>query len=196
MNEYQILVAFDLATVVGCCDGRIGGEPRLFSWYLDDAGPGRPARLHHLAEFLNRYFQKEPCDGVVYEAPMPVGMIGEPARQRIMLSEANVALARGLIGVLEERCYAHGLQVAPVPVQAARVSVLGWRTNRGGGRVVAKRDGSTRDETTKERVLREVRLLGPTPDNDNEADAYVLWRYACNRENPRLAIASTPLFRE
>lgn len=190
-EQPKIIAAFDLATATGICDGPVGGKPRLFSWFLDDAGDGRPERLFKLATFLRRYFAKEPCDGVVYEAPMPLGMLNShPAkdgdRKGFMLSEANVAFARGAIGVLEMTCAEFKKPVKAVKVQDARKSVLGWATN------VQKRSGVA----TKKRVVDEVKRLGVDAENDNECDAYVAWAYACAQMNPRLAAAYTPLFRE
>jgi hypothetical protein len=180
----MIIAAFDLATVTGVCDGPVGSQPRVFSWFLADEGDTRPARLHSLWAFLTRYLEQERCDGVVYEAPMPLGVIaGKPGREGFKLSEANVSFARGAIGVLEERCYAHGKPVEDVSVQDARESVLGWRTNR------------DKSINTKKRVMRDVKTLGVLFENENEADAYVVWQCACNRQNPRLAVAQTPLFR-
>lgn len=181
----MIILAADLATDTGCCDGVVGiNKPRLWSWYLRDAGESRPARLLMLAGFLRRYFQTQPCDAVVYEAPMPLGMlVSKPGKRGFMMSEANVAFARGAIGVLEMCCEEAGKPVSSGSVQDARQSVLGWRTNRDG------------DVQTKARVKREVALLGIEFDNDNEADAYVMWAYACALQNPRLAAAYTPLFR-
>lgn len=204
----MIIAAFDIATITGVCDGPVGGKPRPWSWYLRDAGDSRPERLHLFSRFVAKYLEQERCDAVVYEAPMPLGVIGQNTKDkhgkpRIMVSEANVALARGLIGVLEMNCAKFEKPVQPASVQDARSSVLGWRTNRGGGGParVQKRDGSARDETVKERVVREVAMLGikhadGSALNDNEADAYVLWQFACNLQNPRLAVAQTPLFRE
>lgn len=202
----MIIAAFDIATATGVCDGPVGGRPRHWSWYLRDAGEGRPERLYLFSRFLAKYFEQQPCDAVVYEAPMPVGVIGQNRKDkdgeaRIMVSEANVALARGLIGVLEMNCAKFEKPVVSVPVQEARSSVLGWRTNRKNAPPVVKRDGTLRDPTTKERVMEGVALLGMkhadgAPLNDNEADAAVLWMFACNKQNPRLAIAVTPLFRD
>jgi hypothetical protein len=183
----MIIAAFDLATATGVCDGPVGGKPRLFSWYLADGGDTRPARLHSLHGFLDRYFAKCECDAVVYEAPMPIGMlVHKPsAKKGPIMSEANVAFARGAIGVLEERCFAHGKQCESASVQDARSSVLGWRTNRG-----------ETDEATKARVVREVTKIHRVPaESDNEADSWVIWQYACNLQNPRLAVMQTPLFR-
>ena len=76
-----------------------------------------------------------------------------------------------------------GLRVEPVYVQDARQSVLGWRTNARGN--------------TKRRVSIEIdRYYDFQAANEHEADAFVIWRYACNRINPRLALAGVPLFRE
>jgi hypothetical protein len=177
----MIICAFDLATATGCCDGPVGGKPRLWSWYLSDAGPERPRRLHALAEFLNKYFAQEPCDAVVYEAAQTITVMAE-----IGATDDTVAFLRGAIGVLEERCCAHGKAVQGLGVQDARASVLGWRINN------KKRSGIA----TKKRVLQDVRVQGIKPETDNEADAWVMWMYACCRNNPRVAIAMTPLFRE
>lgn len=181
-----IVAAFDLATATGVCDGAVGGKPRLFSWYLSDAGDGRPERLLHLARFLRRYFDSQPCDLVVYEAPMPLGMLNSHPKgnkKGFMISEANVAFARGAIGVLEMTCAENGKPVEAVSVQDARSSVLGWRTNR-------------TSEGTKTRVKREVKMLGIDAENDNECDAYIAWAFKAALLNPRLAAAYTPLFRE
>jgi hypothetical protein len=193
----KIIAAFDLATATGVCDGPVGGKPRLWTWHLDDAGLARPERLFCLATFLRKYFKQEPCDAVVYEAPMPLGMLNshQPRRSAItgelesdkgfMLSEANVAFARGAIGVLEMTCCEFGKPVESVRVQEARKSVLGWATNS------EKKTGIK----TKKRVIDDVKRLGIDAENDNEADSYVLWAHKVALLNPRLAVAMTPLFK-
>lgn len=178
-----IILALDIATACGCADGAVGDQPRIWSWYLADGGASRPDRFLHLAKLLRRYFQTQPCSAVVYELPMPLGMMGNKKDKRIMMSEANVAFSRGAIGVVEMTCAEFGKPVEGVSVMDARQSVLGWRTNR---------DKSIK---TKDRVMRDVRALGMKAEGDNEADSAVIWQYCCNRLNPRLAIAQTPLFR-
>ena len=181
----KVLTAFDLATATGVCDGEPGGKPRCWSWFLRDGGDSRPERLLHLAKFLRKYFKECPCDGVVYEGAIPLGMLNshpKRAAKGFMISEANVAFARGAIGVLEMTCCEFGKPVEAVSVQDARQSVLGWRTNK-------------TSEKTKARVIREVTsMFGIAAESDNEADSAVLWLYACARANPRLAVLQTPLF--
>lgn len=179
-----IILALDIATACGCADGAVGDAPRIWSWFLRDGGESRPDRFLHLAKLLRRYFQTQPCSAVVYELPMPIGMIANKKDKRIMMSEANVAFARGAIGVVEMTCAEFGKPVEGVSVMDARQSVLGWRTNR---------DKSIK---TKDRVMRDVRLLGIKAETDNESDAMVIWQYCCNRLNPKLAIEQTPLFRQ
>lgn len=174
----MILLALDIATVTGCCDGTIGGDPRVWSWFLEDGGPSRPQRFRHFAGFLRRYFADHPCDGVVYEQPLNLAILA-----RIGAQEATVAFLRGSIGVLELICEEHGKPVRPISVQDARQGVLGWRTNK-------------TSHKTKNRVVDEVKLLGCEVEDEHQADAAVLWWFAGASCNPRLAIALTPLFRE
>lgn len=178
-----IILALDIATATGCCDGAVGETPRVWSWYLRDGGESRPDRFFHLAKLLRRYFQTQPCSAVVYELPMPLGMIASKKDKRVMMSEANVAFARGAIGIVEMTSAEFQKPVEGVSVMDARQSVLGWRTNR---------DKSIQ---TKNRVQRDVKLLGIAGESDNECDAFVIWQYTCNKLNPRLAIEQTPLFR-
>ena len=149
---------------------------------MSDAGEYRPARLALLHRFLLSYFDEYPCDRVVYEAPQPMAVMG-----RIKTSESVIAFLRGAIGVLEMACWECSKSVEAINVQDARWSVLGWRTNQ---------FKKTRIKT-KDRVVRDVTQTLKIPaDNDNEADAAVLWLHACALLNPRLAVAMTPLFRE
>lgn len=179
------LTAFDLATATGVCDGPVGGKPRLFSWYLRDGGDRDGQKFEKLYDFLCRYFTKESCDGVVYEQPLPIGMLTAAAGKkdkRIMVSDANFNFSRALIGVLKLACEKNAKSYEGLSVQDARQAVLGWRINR-------------TKEPTKKRVVREATsLLKLDADNDNEVDAGVLWYYACARANPRAALQMTPLF--
>ena len=192
-----VIAAFDLATVTGVCDGEVGGKPRCWSWFLRDGGDSRPERLLHLAKFLRKYFKECPCDGVVYEAPMPLGVInsgpkpkffnkitgGDELSKGYKLNEANVMFARGAMGVLEMTACEFGKPVESLAVQSARKAVLGHARN------------PHKDMKVKDWVVHEVtKIHGINAETDNECDAWVLWSYACVRANPRLAVLQTPLF--
>jgi hypothetical protein len=178
----MIVAAFDLATATGVCDGAVASRPRLWTWHMSDAGDYRPARFAQLHRFLLAYFEQNPCDRVVYEAPQPMQVMS-----RINTSESAVAFLRGAAAVLEMTCWECSKSVEAIRVQDARWTVLGWRTNRFSKTKVA----------TKDRVMRDVtKTLKIPAENDNEADAYVLWAHACARLNPRLASEMTPMFRD
>lgn len=177
MAQGRMIAAFDVATDTGGCDGAPGGKPRTWSWHLRDFGNSRPHRLLGLRNLLVAYFEEAPVDLVVYEAPLPIAIMN-----RIGAQDETVALLRGAIGVLEATCAGAGIAVEAVKVQDARQSVLGWRTNKG-------------SKATKVVVLQEAVALGAPCETHNEADAWVIWQYACNRANPRLAVMQQPLFR-
>lgn len=169
-----MIAAFDLASVTGVCFGET--TPTVATWKL--IGEQRPAKLRHLHDLTTLLFKQIRPTLVVYEAPLPLVVMA-----RVGARDETIALLRGAIGVLELLCAVNELPVQALSVQDARESVLGWRTHRGAGK-------------TKDKVIRHVTAFyGITPQNDNEADAFVLWRYAQNLANPRLAAASTPLFR-
>jgi len=173
-----MILALDIASDVGCCDGMPGGNPRLWTWHLRDAGKSRQQRLLMLSRFLSSYFIGNAVTGAFYEAPLPLSVMF-----KIGAIEDTVALLRGAIGVFELACAERTVVCQPVSVQDARESVFGWRTNPRG--------------ETKRRVLAEVRsIYGVEPENDHEADAFVIWRWACNVGDSKLALAGAPLFRE
>lgn len=172
------ILAIDLATNVGCADGKIGSVPRIWSWCLADAGEGRAWRFVLLRQFLCRYFATNECTHVVFEKPMNVAVMA-----KIGTSEDTMMFLMGGLGVVEEAAATHGKEVAGIGVQEARRMVLGWSTNKS-------------DQKTKPRVMAEVKRLGVDPKTPDEADAAVLFFAAAARMNPRLAAAYTPLFRE
>jgi Holliday junction resolvasome RuvABC endonuclease subunit len=173
------LLALDIASVVGCCDGEVGGTPRLWTWDLRDVGPTRGERFMALHRLLQQYFNEADCDGVVYETPMGLAAMVERGA-----TADTIIMLVGAIGVVELVCAERGKKVESLAVQSARASVLGW------GRNTDKR------QKTKDRVFNDVTKLFSVPAaNHNEADAWVLWSYACARLNPRVAATMTPLFR-
>jgi hypothetical protein len=179
------IACFDLATTTGCCDGPVGGRPRFWQWDLRDGGEARPARLLHLWNFLGSYLTEQRVDRLFYEAPVPLA-----AMMEIGSDEDTIQFLRSTIAVLELAAAAHEIPVASWPVQSARKSVCGRAT------FPTERNPRTgkKEGTAKREVMRYVRLLGHEPESDNEADAIVGWYYECSLLNPRVAMATTPLF--
>lgn len=179
------IAAFDLATATGCADGYPDQKaPRLWSWYLDDAGGERSARLAFLWRFCDAYFQQQraQCGGVdevVYELPMNIATIaGAMARGQFRTSEETLGTLRGSIGVLEACAAHHGIKsIRGMDIKDARKHVTGHRTFPKG-------------IDAKAMTMRAVAALGWAPENNNESDAAVLWALAAGQSNPLLAQAT------
>ena len=178
-----MIAAFDLATSTGVCWGTPGQTPQFETWDLRKAGEGRPQRLFLLMSHVRIFLLLRPTASVVYEAPQPMAVMS-----RVGATDQTIGLLRGAVGVLEATCAEYGRPVEAIPVQDARGAVLGWRTSR-------KPKGKKKSDT-KARVFREVGYHGLCPKTEDEADAAVLWLYACARINPRVALQMTPLFKE
>jgi hypothetical protein len=185
MTEAPVIAAFDVATRTGVCFGRVGCKrPTLATWDMRSAGPGRPARLDWFFTQLHHFFldqgRDQPVDQIWYEAPLNIGVMN-----KIGANDETVSLLRGAIGVLEVAAVRAGIEhIHPFSVQAARQHLTGQRTfSKTGGKSDAKK-----------RVMQTARMLGIEVADDNQADAFAGWSYACGLANPRLAHLVTPLF--
>jgi len=158
MPQSPVVLALDLARWTGCAVDHPArpGEPLLWTLKLpradDDCyGPVFVALRDRLDEML----QVHKPQVLVFEAPLLAGtgvhMKAATARQLI-----------GFASFAEEVGTRHGLDVREASVQAVRAHFC-----RGGAGGRAKKD----------EVMRRCRMLGWTPDNDNEGDAAALWDF-------------------
>jgi hypothetical protein len=180
VSQERFIAAFDIATAVGACDGLVGARPRVWTWWLDDAGKSRPIKLCYFRRLLDEYFSSVHVDAVYYEAPMNLR-----AMMSMGTSDDTIALLRGAVGVIESCAAHHGVQVIEsVPVQDARQALTGKRT-------FAKVKGKN---AAKEAIMATARMMGVDVATDHEADAYAVYWYACAKHNPRIAHLVTELF--
>jgi hypothetical protein len=180
LSEAPIIVAFDIATKTGVCWGKPAGKPQLATWDMRLAGT-RPARFSLFFDYCNEFFQNETVDQVWYESPMGLGAMHERGA-----SEETVALLRGLCGVLELVAYRTGIKrIEPFAVQSARKHLTGTGTFR---------NTKSNPKAGKAAVMKVCQMLGVPVSDDNQADAFAGWSYACGLANPRIAHLVTPLF--
>ena len=185
-----MIAAFDVATAVGCCDGRTGARvPRVWTWHLDDAGKVRAYRLAFLRRLFDAYFAEGKPDRVVYERPLPLGVIMSAKKgSGFVVSDDQLMFLRGAIGVLESCAANAGIPVIEaISVQDARQHLTGQRTYP-----KAKKG---QPSPAKLAVQERARVLGVACETFDEADAFAIWSYDVARANPRLAHLNTPLFR-
>jgi hypothetical protein len=185
MTAQPFIAAFDVATATGVCDGACGDTPRVFTWYLDDAGKERARKLCYFRRLLDRYFaENHAIEAVYYEAPLNSAVM-----MQIGSSDDVIALLRGSIGVLEASAVHAGIQcVEPLNLQSARQALTGQRT------FARVKKGSRMVSTAKDVITATAKSMGVTVATDHEADAYAVWFYACALHNPRIAHVSQPLF--
>lgn len=183
-----LIVAFDIATLTGCADGRTGARPRSWSWDLADAGKARPARLAMLRDYADRYFAEHKPDCVFYEKGLPIAALfaqvakgGMQAAFRMGATDETIGFLRGAIGVLEASASKARIPyIEGVDVQAARRSLTGiGRFPKGEG---------------KDIVFEFCRRLGWNPANMDESDAMAIWAAGCGQMSPLASISTTPLF--
>lgn len=176
MTDAPFIACFDVATSVGCADGRVGAaKPRYWTWELRDGGDTRGARFLQLWNFLGAYFIETKVDRVYHEAPLPIAVMAE-----IGATDDTVQLLRGVAAIIELAAAAHEIPCGSWKVQEARQAVTG--------------QGRYKRGEAKAAVMRYCRLLGLEPENDNEGDAIVGWYYESSLLNPRTALLTTPLF--
>lgn len=170
-----LVAGFDIATSVGCADGRPNEKPRTWTWNLKEAGISRPAKLVRLFEYCERYFRENQVDIFCYEKGMNIRIM-----MQIGASDDTIALLRGAIGVVEVCAYrAHIPIIQAVSVNDARSHLVGGAIPKGKG---------------KQFVMDRCKMLGWKPDNFDESDACAIWSYGCGKANPMSALAVTPLF--
>jgi len=182
--KQTFVAAFDIATATGACDGVVGATPRVWTWYLDDAGKHRAHKLCYFRRLLDMYFAERSVDAVYYEQPVNLRVM-----MKIGATEDTIALLRGAIGVIESSAVHAGIQtVEPVNLHAAREALTGQRT------FPRVKKGKRSVSTAKGVITKTAELMGVNVATDHEADAYAVWWYACAIQNPHLAHLSQPLF--
>jgi hypothetical protein len=141
----------------------------------------RAQRLNYLMTACENIFSQAPIDIVRYEAPLNIAVM-----VKIGSSDETITFLRSCIGVLEIAALRAGIgDVGEFKVQDVRKHFLGSRTFP---------KGKTGRSEAKDRVLKMCHMLGFKVANDNESDAVAGWHYCCALHNPRLAVATTPLF--
>lgn len=149
-----VVLALDLATVTGWCVGAPGARPAYGSIRLD--GRERAARYGALLDWLDDAAKIYRFQRVLFEAPMVTGDFrGRDA----------ALLALGLAAHLEFWCWDEGVRCADVHSGTARKAVLGKGGGWGPG-------------GAKPVVIEWCRRQGFRPQDDNAADAILLWHHA------------------
>lgn len=166
------LLSLDLSTHTGWAFGSVGENPRYGVWELgSDGNHGR--YFSSLANSLQNAFDVMKPDLVVFEAPLPPA-----APKSIASSEKTVRVLIGLAAVTEMICHEWAIRCEEASCRDARQLVMGKQP-----------------VPAKEGVIAWCRMMGWPPQDDNAADALVLWEYRHLLEKKRCLIQKSRLSR-
>jgi hypothetical protein len=166
MEDRMWDIGFDLGTVTGVADGFQGNRPRIWTWDLQDAGHGRPAKLALFQKWLESYLRTtvslRPVKEIriFYEAPLSVWALLKMGKQAVrFFNDDSDLLLKAMVGILEASAFNVGIRhIEPVNARSARAKF---------------RKGAT----TKEHVAARCKTLGWETANLNESDAVAIWAY-------------------
>jgi len=170
------ILALDLATNTGWCEGIPGEKPTFGSVRLAYSGGTNPEAYETLFKFMSDRFALTRYQMVIFEAPQ------SPSH---MAGHSNAKTFRRLYGLVEMAewvAHMHGYfggRVREANVHDVRKNLLGARPPKG---------------EAKKAVVGRLRGLGFDVKDDDAADAVAVWLYASALVDRKLAHATDPLF--
>jgi crossover junction endodeoxyribonuclease RuvC len=166
------VLALDLASTMGFCEGMPGERPVSGSVRLGSPGASQGEIYDQFAQFLLPKLRAFRFGLIVAEAPVSPRYSKTNQKTTEMLLGLH-AWQRGI-------CHMTGhYNMKTESAQRVRKFLLGKMPAKGQAKV---------------EVMAKVRALGFDPADDNEADAIALWLFTCNEVAPGQAMKIDPLF--
>jgi hypothetical protein len=175
MRDPGPIFALDLATRSGFACGSPGAkQPISGSVRFASPGASHEAVFAAALSWATTQFRTHKPRTIVWEAPLPTSFKGGTT------NTDTTSILFGLPAVFGAAAYLLGIH----DVRKARTSdVRNHFIDCNPKRVVAKA-----------LTIRQCRLLGWAPADDNEADALAVWSYAAAIVDPKQALRTSPLF--
>lgn len=167
------ILALDVASTMGLCEGRPGETPCFDVIRLarpDDDPQDVFARAIKWA--ADRMYAAKP-DRLYIEAPTQSLVMGGRTNARTIL------ILYGLYATIAGVARAKGVMVREGKVQTIRKHFIGH--------------GNLKGPEAKRKVAETCRMLGWAPPNNDAADAGALWHWACSQVAPKLVPAVDPI---
>ena len=168
------ILALDIATVTGWAFGAPGSVPRAGTIRWADVGSSNAAVGCGVLRWVSDFTKLNKVDAVYFEAPF------DP---RVMGKKTNFNTTRLLVGLpflIETLFEAKGIEIIrEASVGDVRKHFLGK---------------APRGDEGKAQVQLRCRQLGWKFDSADAADALAVWSFGCAVEEPKTAIATSPLF--
>jgi len=169
------ILALDVATNTGICDGVPGCTPKLstVSWRRDKSDDVA-AIYGHAIGWMAARLKDDPPALVVIERPVPPsGAFGATNHQTTLITI-------GLFGVFCGVASAKSIEVLEAPISTWRKFALGA--------------GNLAGKVAKQRAVELCAHLSWQAQDHNAAEAACIWLYACSLRAPQVAHRPEPLF--
>jgi hypothetical protein len=177
-----LILALDISKrCTGVCWGRIGEAPRFMS--IRGADMTDEAAMMRLGRWLIDFTKTTKPDWIWYEAALSIIPGEYDAEKGRVVSKGNpqtvITLAK-MTAVVEFVAGMKAIQRRSANVQTARKVVL----------------GQGRPREPKKLAMAMCKELGWSPKNEDEADAGIVWQYACLQVKPHAAAIITPMMQQ
>lgn len=178
------VLALDLATVTGVCEGRAGEIPRFYSQRFGKDGDEHEDAFERGLRWIVERFKVGGVDAVFIEAAInPGAFVGEYDKERGKVKmttnpETTIRLM-GLWAIMAAAARVKRIRYRRVHVQTARKAFIGH--------------GNLRGPEAKRRCFEMSKLLGWAPNTRDESDAACIWTFGVTQMAPNLAPIITPM---
>jgi len=184
MGEAPYILALDIATRTGVCEGRADAPPRFYTKTFAESGDEHEEAFERGLRWIAERLQVDRPDVIVVEAPVnPAAFMGrvdeETGRLGLSSNPATTIRLMGLWAVMAAAAKVKGIRYKRYNVQSARKTFIGA--------------GNLKGAEAKRRAFEMCRLLGWSPNNRDESDAGCIFYSAASEFAPHHAPAVTPM---
>ena len=181
------ILALDIASQTGCCEGRVGETPRFSTMRFARKDDEHEDVFLRALDWFDEKLSVSKPDWVYVEAPVnPAAFLGEydPSKGRVTMT-SNPDTTIRLIGLWAVIAATAKLQQIPyrrAHVSTARKAFLGV--------------GNLRGQEAKRRAFDLCLALGWSPNSRDASDAASVWYYASTIVAPKLTMPISPMLQK
>lgn len=188
------ILALDIATVTGVCEGRAGEAPIFYTEKFARPGDEHEDVFARGLTWIAERLQVSNPNAVFVEAPInPAAFMGEYDEKK-----GRVAMTTNPDTTIRLMCL-WGILAAAVKVKskylvdAGKPPIIYRRVHVGTARKAFIGVGNLKGAEAKRRAFEMCKALGWSPNNRDESDAAAVWNFGVAQLAPRLAPIITPM---
>lgn len=184
MPDAPNILALDIASTTGVCEGRVGFAPRFYTMQFARRGDEHEDAFERALRWIAERLRVDKPDAIFVEAPInPAAFMGrvDPETGRLGLSTNPDTTIRlmGLWAVLAAAAKVKGVRYRRVNVNSARKAFIGA--------------GNLKGAEAKRRCFEMCKTIGWAPENRDESDAGCVFYWGACQIAPNLAPVITPM---